>query len=155
MTRVDSASRHMRAAPAAIWRAFATPGAMERWIPPEGMSGRMLAFDFREGGAYRMRLTYLDPAPGAGKSSEQHDDTEVRLVRLVEPTLIVQRVTFESDRPEFAGEMTITWTFDAADGGTDVTVTCSDVPEGIRPEDHAAGLASSLANLARFTEGNS
>ena len=61
-------------------------------------------------------------------------------------------MTFESDRPEFAGEMTITWTFDGANGGTDVTVTCEHVPEGIRPEDHAEGLASSLANLARFTE---
>jgi uncharacterized protein YndB with AHSA1/START domain len=113
----------------------------------------MLEFDFREGGAYRMRLTYREPGH-AGKTSEQHDETEVRIVRLVEPALLVQRVRFESDQPEFAGEMTITWTFDAADGGTDVTVTCTDVPDGIRPEDHAAGLASSLANLAHFTEGD-
>lgn len=36
--------------------------------------------------------------------------------------------------------------------GTKVTVRCADIPAGIDPEDHAVGLASSLANLAKFTE---
>jgi len=34
------------------------------------------------------------------------------------------------------------------DGGSDVSITAEDVPAGISAEDHAAGLASSLANLA-------
>jgi len=33
-----------------------------------------------------------------------------------------------------------------------VTVRCEDVPAGIRPEDHQAGLASTLNNLAEFVE---
>ena len=36
--------------------------------------------------------------------------------------------------------------------GTEVTVVCSGVPSGISAEDHAAGIASSLANLAAFVE---
>jgi hypothetical protein len=48
--------------------------------------------------------------------------------------------------------MRMTRTLEPGDGGTLVTVRAESVPEGIRPEDHQAGLRSSLANLARFTE---
>lgn len=44
--------------------------------------------------------------------------------------------------------MTMTWTLEPEAGGTMVTVTAEDVPTGVRAEDHEAGLASSLANLA-------
>jgi hypothetical protein len=61
-------------------------------------------------------------------------------------------VDFESEKPEFAGSMTMTWSFAAVDQGTEVTVRCENVPEGIRPGDHEAGLTSTLENLAGFTE---
>lgn len=35
-----------------------------------------------------------------------------------------------------------------------VTVTAEQVPVGVSPEDHAKGLASSLANLAAYVEGD-
>jgi hypothetical protein len=38
------------------------------------------------------------------------------------------------------------------DGGTRVDFIAEDVPEGISAEDHAAGLESSLANLAAYVE---
>jgi hypothetical protein len=38
------------------------------------------------------------------------------------------------------------------DRGTRVDITADDVPFGISAEDHAAGLASSLANLAGYLE---
>lgn len=59
---------------------------------------------------------------------------------------------FESDDPAFSGTMTMTWEVTAIDGGTRVDITADDVPDGISPEDHAAGLASSLANLAEYVE---
>lgn len=54
-----------------------------------------------------------------------------------------------SDDPAFAGTMTMTWTVRSVDGGTLVEITADDVPDAISAEDHAAGLASSLENLAR------
>ena len=48
--------------------------------------------------------------------------------------------------------MTMTWQVTAADGGTRVDIVASDVPDGISAEDHAAGLASSLTNLAAYVE---
>ena len=52
------------------------------------------------------------------------------------------------DDPAFAGTMTMTWEVTAVDVGTRVDIRADDVPAGVSAEDHAAGLASSLANLA-------
>ena len=125
---------------------------MERWLPPRNMTGTMLHFDFREGGSYRMRLTYADPQQGRGKTSEDFDEVEVRLTKLEEERRIEQEITFESEDPAFAGVMRMTWTFQPQDHGTLVTVRAEDVPDGIRPEDHVAGLNSSLENLSRFLQ---
>jgi len=48
--------------------------------------------------------------------------------------------------------MTMTWEVTAVDGGSRVDITADDVPDGISPEDHAIGLASSLDNLAAHVE---
>jgi hypothetical protein len=48
--------------------------------------------------------------------------------------------------------MTMTWEVTAVEGGTRVDITADDVPDGISADDHAAGLASSLANLAAHVE---
>lgn len=125
---------------------------MESWLPPRGMTGRMLAFDFREGGFYRMRLTYNDADHPPGKSSESSDEVEVRFLKLIKDTCIEQGVVFNSENPGFSGSMKVTWTFLPVPQGTEVTVRCENVPEGIRPDDHEAGLASTLENLAEFTE---
>ena len=150
--RVDRASRLVHASPADVYEAFARPGAMEQWLPPDTMTGTMVRFDFRAGGGYRMRLTYDARQDGRGKTSHDSDEVEVRFVHLEPQRRIVQEVDFESDDPSFAGTMRLTWTFVASAGGTRVTVRAENVPEGIRPEDHQAGLGSTLANLAAFTE---
>jgi hypothetical protein len=48
--------------------------------------------------------------------------------------------------------MTMTWEVTAVDAGTRVDIVAEDVPDGISREDHAAGLASSLTNLAAYVE---
>jgi len=123
---------------------------MERWLPPRNMTGKMLHFDFREGGSYRMRLTYAEPEPGQGKTSEDSDEVEVRLTKLEDGRRIEQEVTFESEDPSFSGVMRMIWTFQPQDEGTLVTIRAENVPEGIRREDHNAGLNSSLKKLAGF-----
>ena len=99
-----------------------------------------------------MILTYDDPSDGRGKATADSDIVEARFVDLVPRERIVQAVDFVSDDPAFAGTMTMTWTFAALDGGTRVDIGADDVPYGISAEDHAAGLAASLANLADYVE---
>jgi uncharacterized protein YndB with AHSA1/START domain len=150
--RIDTASRLIRASASTVYQAFATADAMVTWLPPQGMTGAMLAFTFREGGTYRMRLTHNDPQHTLGKISEDADEVEVRFVRLVPHERIEQAVTFESDDPEFSGEMRIAWILHPVQDGTLVTVRCENVPAGIQADDHQAGLKSTLSNLAAFAE---
>ena len=149
--RTDCASRVIDASPQSIYRAFIDPEALASWLPPQGMTGRMHAFDARPGGSYRMTLTYRD-AGHAGKTSENSDTVGGRFLELVPNEKIVQEVEFQSDDAAFAGTMTMTWSIAAVPGGSEVTIRCENVPEGIRKEDHDAGLKSSLDNLAAFTE---
>jgi uncharacterized protein YndB with AHSA1/START domain len=124
-------------------------------LPPANIRGEMLSFDFREGGSYGMRLTYFDPGQEQGKTAEAFDEFEVRLTKLDEGRQIEQEVTFESDDPAFAGVMRMTWLFEPENGATLVRIRAENVPDGIRPEDHHAGMSSSLENLAQFVEGAS
>jgi uncharacterized protein YndB with AHSA1/START domain len=143
----------MDVAPPRLYQAFAQPGAMERWLPPGDMTGEMLEFDFREGGHYRMRLRYRDPRHASGKTTADSDEVSVLITDLVPDERIVQVVIFESADTRFAGAMTITWSFTPGDAGTLVEVRCENVPEGIRAEDHEAGLSATLRNLEAFARG--
>ncbi len=91
--------------------------------------------------------------PAPGKTSEHEDIVRGRFLELIPNERIVESVEFESEDPAFAGEMKMTWTLTAVPGGTEVSIRCENVPEGIRPEDHEAGFRSTLENLAAFIEG--
>jgi hypothetical protein len=48
--------------------------------------------------------------------------------------------------------MTMTWAVTAVNEGTRVDIVADDVPDGISAADHAAGLNSSLENLAAYLD---
>jgi Activator of Hsp90 ATPase homolog 1-like protein len=62
---------------------------------------------------------------------------------------VVQAVDCDSEDPSHAGTMTMTWEVTKSTGQTRVDIIANNVPDGIAANDHAAGLASSLANLAK------
>jgi uncharacterized protein YndB with AHSA1/START domain len=151
--RSDTASRVIGAPPDTIYQAFSHPASLMQWLPPSGMSGRALEYDFRDGGRYRIELRYEDgTSTGSGKTTDRTDITNGRFLQLVPGRRIRQSVEFESSDPTFAGEMTMTWSFEPASEGAMVTVTADNVPSGISKADHDAGLRSSLDNLAGFVE---
>ncbi len=151
--RIDTASRIIGASPDAIYRAFLDRDAWLDWLPPKGMTGSITLFEPWEGGRYLMTLHYDVPHPETpGKASDDTDMVRGRFVELVPDERVVQAVEFESDDPAYAGEMIMTWALTPVPGGTEVRISCESVPSGISPEDHALGLASTLENLAAFTE---
>jgi len=150
VARIDRASRVVRASPAAIYRAHTDPAALAAWRAPTGMRGEVYSFDAREGGGYRMALIYV--AAGQGKTTDDADVFEGRFLELVPDRKIVEQVVFETDEADFAGPMTLTTTLTPVADGTRVEVAITNVPPGITPEDHQAGMTSSLANLAAFVE---
>ncbi|HEX6468401.1 MAG TPA: SRPBCC domain-containing protein, partial [Streptosporangiaceae bacterium] len=103
-------------------------------------------------GGYRLVLTYADASSAPGKTTTDSDIVEARFTEIVPGARVVHAVDFVSDDPAFAGTMTMRWEVTAVDGGCRVDIQADDVPAGISAEDHAAGLASSLANLAAYLE---
>ena len=152
MPRTDRGSRVMAAPPGRVWAALVDPEALLAWLPPGGMTGRFERFDARPGGSYRMVLTYSDRSGAPGKATADSDIVEARFVDIVPGERVVQAVDFVSDDPAYAGTMTMTWEIANAEAGTRVDIMAEDVPDGISAEDHAAGLSSSLANLADYVE---
>jgi uncharacterized protein YndB with AHSA1/START domain len=142
----------MAAPPGHVWAALVDPEALLAWLPPGGMTARFERFDARPGGSYRMVLTYRDAQGAPGKATADSDIVEARFVDIVPGERVVQAVDFVSDDPAYAGTMTMTWEVTAVGTGTRVDIVAADVPDGVSAEDHAAGLASSLANLARYVE---
>jgi uncharacterized protein YndB with AHSA1/START domain len=153
MARTDAASRVIAAPPERVYAALVDPEALTAWLPPDGMIGRFEHFDVRPGGSYRLVLTYADASTSRGKTTSDSDVVEARFVEVVPGKRVVQAVDFVSDDPAHAGTMTMTWEVTRADSGTRVDIRAVNVPSGITAEDHAAGLTSSLANLAKHLEG--
>jgi uncharacterized protein YndB with AHSA1/START domain len=152
MSRTDTASRVIAAPTDRVYAALIDPDALAAWLPPAGMSGRFERFDARPGGSYRMVLTYADASTAPGKATADSDVVEARFVDIVPGVRVVHGVDFVSDDPRYAGTMTVTWEVTATEAGTRVDIRADDVPAGISADDHAAGLASSLANLAAHVE---
>ena len=152
MPRTDRASRVIAAPLESVWTALLDPAALVAWLPPAGMTGRFERFDARPGGSYRMVLTYSDASGAPGKATADSDIVEARIVDIVPGERVVHAVDFVSDDPAYAGTMIMHWEVSAVDAGTRVSIIAEDVPDGISAEDHAAGLASSLVQLAAYLE---
>jgi uncharacterized protein YndB with AHSA1/START domain len=136
-----------------VYQACTDPQAITQWRVPNGMDARMHQFDFREGGTYRMSLSYRDAQhPAAGKSTEHTDTFRGRFHQLQPGHQIVETIEFESADPAFAGEMTITTTLADVPEGTRVTILCRHIPPGINPRDNETGTKQSLQKLALLCE---
>ena len=118
---------------------------------PEGMTSEIHSFDSREGGTFRISLTYDVPTT-AGKTTSETDSFHGRFVKLVPDTEVVQAVEFESGDPSMAGEMTVTYTLTESAGGTDVEGIHENVPPGVAPADNELGWQMSLDKLAKLVE---
>jgi uncharacterized protein YndB with AHSA1/START domain len=135
-----------------VFSALIDEDALVIWLPPTGMTGRFDRFDMRQGGSYRLVLTYLDAPDAGGKTTSDQDVSEVRITRLVPDQVLEQEVDFESEDPSFQGTMTMLWSVESTPDGTIVQLTAHNVPVGVHAGDHAEGLMSSLVNLARYLE---
>ena len=108
-------------------------------------------FEPREGGAFRISLTY-DAPTGSGKTTAQTDTFHGRFVKLVPDEQVVEVVEFETVDPAMRGEMTITITLADIDGGTDVHAVHDSLPPGLSPADNEVGWRMSLDKLAALVE---
>jgi uncharacterized protein YndB with AHSA1/START domain len=144
-------SRHVRATRSAVYQALVDPGAIARWRVPDGMSSRVHEFDPREGGRFRVSLTYDEPGR-VGKSTSRTDTYHGQFVRLVLDEEVVEEMEFETDDPTLRGIMKITTTITDAGDGTDVLVVHEGVPDVVPAADNEAGTRMALHMLAELVE---
>ncbi|MFF6951095.1 SRPBCC domain-containing protein [Streptomyces iakyrus] len=145
-------SGHVDAPRAAVYRALVSAEAIARWRVPDGMSGEVHEFDAREGGRFRVSLTYEEP-DASGKSAAHTDTYHGHFARLVPDEQVVEVLEFEAADPALRGAMTLTTTLtDAQGGGTDVLMVHEGLPDAVPAADNETGTRMALANLARFVE---
>ncbi|MEV7065656.1 SRPBCC domain-containing protein [Streptomyces collinus] len=145
-------SGHVDAPRAAVYRALVSAEAIARWRVPDGMSGEVHEFDAREGGRFRVSLTYETP-DASGKSAAHTDTYHGHFARLVPDEQVVEVLEFEAVDPALRGVMTLTTTLtDARGGGTDVLMVHEGIPDAVPAADNETGTRMALANLARFVE---
>ena len=142
---------HINAPRAIIYRALIDADAVARWMVPTGMTSLVHTFDPREGGVFRISLTYDAPTE-VGKTTAHTDTYHGRFVKLVPNEQVVEVDEFETADPALRGEMTITITLVDADGGTDLHAVHDGLPPGVAPADNELGWRLALAKLAALVE---
>lgn len=143
--------RHLDAPRANVYRALVDARAVETWMVPNGMTSHVHAFDAREGGLFRISLTYDEPA-GTGKTTAHTDTYHGHFVKLVPNERVVEVMEFETADTSMRGEMTVKFTLTDADGGTDVLAVHDNLPPGLSTADNETGWQMALDKLAALVE---
>lgn len=134
--------RVLTAPPDRVYRAFIDPDAMEKWLPPNGFTGKVHQMDARVGGGYKMSFTNFTT-----KSSHSFGGkyTEMKPGELL-------KYTDKFDDPNMPGEMQVTITFKKVFCGTELKVTQEGIPAAIPTEMCYLGWQQSLNLLAQLVE---
>lgn len=151
MTATTRLTQQINAPRAAVYRALIDARAVATWMVPDDMTSHVHYFDAREGGAFRISLTYATP-DGVGKTSAHTDTYHGRFIKLAPDEEVVEAIEFESDDAAMQGEMIVTLQLRDAEGGTELLALHEHVPPGIAPADNETGWRLSLAKLARLVE---
>jgi uncharacterized protein YndB with AHSA1/START domain len=142
---------HVNAPRAEVYRALLDPDAIAAWRVPDGMRSTVHEFDGREGGAFRVSLSYDAPG-GAGKSSAHTDTYHGTFATVVPDEQIVEVLEFETANPELAGAMTMTTTLRDSGDGTEVVIQHDGIPDAVPAEDNETGTRMALAKLTALVE---
>jgi uncharacterized protein YndB with AHSA1/START domain len=144
-------SQYVNAPRERVYRALLDAREVASWKVPAGMTCQVHAFDAREGGSFRISLTYEVPT-GTGKTTAHTDTYHGRFVKLVPNEQVVEVDEFETTDPAMRGEMTITITLTDADGRTNVLAVHEGLPPGASTADNEVGWRMALEKLAALVE---
>lgn len=149
--RTTRISRQLSAPAAVVYRALLDAESVKAWKFPAGMFIQVHEFDPREGGRFRVSLTYQD-ASAVGKTLGNTDTYHGHFEQLVEGRKVMEVLEFETTDPASAGEMRITYELIERNGGTWLVATHENVPPRVRLEDNELGWSMALQQLAALVE---
>lgn len=134
--------RVLAAKPDKVYRAFLDADAMNKWLPPNGFTGKVQQLDARVGGKYKMSFTNFT----TGKSHSFGGE----YLELVPNERL--RYTDKFDDPNLPGEILATITLKEVSVGTELSIEQEGLPDVIPLEACYLGWQESLRNLARLVE---
>ena len=150
-TYTTRVSRHFNAPRHDVYRALIDVDAIRTWKVPDAMTIEVHEHDGREGGRFRISLTYDEPR-GVGKTSARTDTYHGRYVTLIPDEKVVEIDEFESSDPTMSTPMTISFTLTDEDRGTNLLAVHEGVPESVPAADNELGWRLSLLKLAELVE---
>jgi uncharacterized protein YndB with AHSA1/START domain len=134
--------RVLKAPPERVYRAFTTPEAMAKWIPPHGFTCTVHHMEPRVGGTFRMSFTNL--------TTQQSHSFGGEYLELVPDELL--RYTDRFDDPGLPGVMEVTISLKPVLCGTDLRIVQEGIPDVIPLEMCHLGWQESLALLTLLVE---
>lgn len=153
MERKTENSKVIKATKEKLYGAFTEPNALETWLVPGEMTGKIHSFDLSIGGGYEMSLFYPDSdKESKGKTQGKEDRYKARFVELKPFEKIVQNIIFDTEDAAMKGEMKMSVHLESVENATKVTIAFDNIPIGIGLKDNEEGTESSLQKLAEFVE---
>lgn len=149
--RTTRLTRKICAPPAVVYRALIDPECVKRWKFPAGMDIQIHKFEAREGGLFRVSLSYRNSSL-VGKTAANTDTYHGHFEKLVEGRQVIEVLEFDTSEPSMSGAMRITYTLTETDGGTLLLATHESVPAGVRLEDNRQGWSMAIEQLAALAE---
>ena len=134
--------RVIRSTPERLYRAFLTPEAMVKWLPPNGFTGKVHQMDAKVGGLHKMSFTHFSSGHSHSFGGEY--------LELVPNARL--RYTNRFDDPNLPGEMTTTVTLAPVSCGTEINIVQEGIPAMIPTEACYLGWQESLTLLAKLVE---
>lgn len=134
--------RVITAPPERVYRAFLDPGALCKWLPPNGFTCQVHHLEAVVGGTYRMSFTNFTSGKSQSFGGEYLELTPNELIRH----------TDRFDDPNLPGEMRTTMTFKQVSVGTELSIVQEGVPAAIPAEACYLGWQQSLNLLVQLVE---
>jgi uncharacterized protein YndB with AHSA1/START domain len=134
--------RVLTAPPERVFKAFITPEAMVKWLPPNGFTATVYEIDARVGGKYRMSFTNFSTG-----SKHSFGGQYLELVP-------GEKLRYEDrfDDANLPGAMEVSITFRKVSVGTELDIVQAGIPDAIPVEACYLGWQESLALLKLVVE---
>jgi uncharacterized protein YndB with AHSA1/START domain len=125
-----------------VYRAFTTPGAFAKWLPPHGFFANVQEMESRVGGRYKMSFTNMTTGHSHSFGGEYLE---------LEPGKRL-RYTAVFDDPNLPGQMQTTVTLRDVFCGVEVNIKQEGIPSVIPVESCYLGWQDSLDLLKKLVE---
>lgn len=142
MTGTVRLHRVLKAPPERVYRAFITPTALAKWIPPHGFTCTVHQMEAKVGGTFKMSFTNF--------TTQHNHSFGGEYLEMIPNELL--RYTDVFDDPNLPGVMQVTVSLKPVSCGTELNIMQEGIPELIPVEMCYLGWQESLTLLALLVE---